>query len=176
MLSDCYILMTFLGNKSTIAHIVEAFENSDIDAVYGDLVYVNKDNIDKVVRYWKAGDFNLEKLNRGWMPPHPTLYLRREVYEEFGKFNTEYRIAADYDFMLRILSSRELKVHYMPDVLVKMRLGGASNRSLKNIIQKSREDYTALKSNEVGGLHSLFLKNLTKIPQFFLNPKLPDSN
>lgn len=157
-----------LANESTITKVVEVFEDNDIDVVYGDLVYVNKDDTDKVIRYWKANDFNLDKLKRGWMPPHPTLYLRRSVYEKIGNFNTQYRIAADYDFMLRVLSDRELKIHYIPEVLVKMRVGGASNRSLKSILLKSREDYIALKSNKVGGIYSLLLKNISKIPQFFL--------
>ncbi|MDT8377225.1 MAG: hypothetical protein RQ867_10885 [Mariprofundaceae bacterium] len=101
------------------------------------------------------------------MPPHPTLYLRRSVYEQLGGFDTSFHIAADYDFMLRFFGRQQLKCSYLPEVLIKMRLGGASNRSLKNILQKSREDYRALRKNGAGGLFTLAWKSLSKLPQFF---------
>jgi glycosyltransferase len=118
------------------------------------------------VRYWKAGDFSTAKLRRGWMPPHPTFYVRRSVYERLGMFDLRYRIAADYDCVLRFLVRGGIVPVYVPSVLVKMRLGGASNRSLGNILQKSLEDYAALKRNGAGGLGTLAWKNLSKIPQF----------
>jgi len=104
--------------------------------------------------------------------PHPTFYVRRSVYEQHGGFDTSFHIAADYDCMLRFLArpSAKVNVAYIPSVLVKMRLGGASNRSLGNIIRKSREDYRALKQNGVGGLWALAWKNLSKLPQFFRSP------
>ena len=105
-------------------------------------------------------------LSHGWMPAHPTLYLKREVYERFGMFDLNFRIAADYDFILRVFTSG-INTVYIPEVLYKMRLGGASNKSLKNIIYKSREDYIALRNNGVGGLGTLFIKNISKLGQFF---------
>ncbi len=149
-----------------LANVAKAFENPEVDAVYGDLEYVSKENTKRVVRVWDSGIFSLKKLKRGWMPPHPTLYLRRAWYERLGAFDTQYRIAADYDFMLRFLSQPNIKVVYLPDVFVKMRVGGESNKSLKNLIQKSKEDYLALRANGVGGLLTLLCKNVSKIPQF----------
>lgn len=155
-------------DESIVAKIADAFmQDANVDAVYGDLVYIKKDEPDKVVRYWQAGTFHKDKLRKGWMPPHPTLYLRRSVYDKFSQFDTNYHIAADYDFMLRVFSDESLNIRYIPEVLVKMRTGGASNRSLKNIIYKSYEDYRALRANKIGGLWSLTMKNLSKIPQFF---------
>jgi hypothetical protein len=101
------------------------------------------------------------------MPPHPTLYLRREIFERFGTYDTSFQIAADYDAMLRYLVKGQVRLSYIPKVLVKMRVGGESNRSLARIIRKSREDYRALRNNGVGGFGTLALKNLSKVMQFF---------
>lgn len=153
------------ADADSLARVASGFLSEEIDAVYGDLVYVRRDNPQQVVRYWRAGTFTKGRLREGWMPPHPTFYVRRVVYADLGGFDTRYRIAADYDCMLRFLS-RGIKTVYVPQVLVKMRLGGASNRSFKNILQKSREDYRALKANHVGGLGTLVCKNFSKLPQF----------
>ncbi len=107
-----------------------------------------------------------EVLARGWMPPHPTLFLRRSVIDRWG-VDTSYRIAADYDAILRYFGQGQIRPAYIARVLVKMRLGGESNRSLGRIWLKSREDYSALKRNGVGGLGSLAWKNLGKLGQFF---------
>jgi glycosyltransferase len=153
-------------NSEVVAKVVEAFMNEDIDGVYGDLVYTPKDNTDKVLRYWKSKDFDSTLLKKGWMPAHPTLFLKRDVYEKFGGFDLDFKIAGDYDFMLRVLSGG-IKVKYIPQVLYKMRVGGESNKSLKNILLKSREDLRSLKKNGVGGVYSLLIKNFSKIRQFF---------
>ena len=154
-------------DAQVLARVAAAFENPAVEAVYGDLVYVAREAPDRVIRYWRAGDFQPQRLRRGWMPPHPTLYLRRSVYERIGGFDTRYRIAADYDFMLRVLTQLSGQVRYLPQVLVRMRLGGVSNRSLGKILLKSREDYQALRRNSVGGLGALVWKNVSKVPQFF---------
>lgn len=101
------------------------------------------------------------------MPPHPTLFLRRSLYERFGVFDTRYCIAADYDLMLRMLTQLPGRVVYLPALLVRMRLGGISNRSLAKVLRKSWEDYRALRANGVGGVAALAWKNLSKLPQFF---------
>ena len=156
------------ADSSVLKRVAQAFYDPKVDAVYGDLLYVRKDNPDEVVRYWQAGAFSRIRLGWGWMPPHPTFYVRRAIYEGLGLFDTQYRIAADYDCMLRFLGRGGLRVGYIPEVLVKMRLGGASNRSLKNVLRKSLEDYRALKNNQVGGIGALVWKNLSKLPQFFV--------
>lgn len=154
-------------DKHVLNKVVNAFNENEIDAVYGDLIYVDKENTDQVIRYWKSGEYHSGKLARGWMPPHPTFYMKRSYYEKLGGFDLKYKIAADYDAMLRYLVQGQVTVHYIPEVLVRMRLGGVSNRSLRNMMLKSLEDYRAIKNNHVGGINTLLMKNLTKIPQFF---------
>jgi len=154
------------AGSEVVAQIAAAFAGTDADAVYGDLVYVSKAQPDRVIRYWQAGDFTIDKLKHGWMPPHPTFYLRRSHYEQQGGFDTAFRIAADYDCMLRMLGQPGFGCRYIPQVLVRMRVGGESNRSLANIIRKSREDYRALKQNGIGGVGALLWKNMSKLPQF----------
>jgi glycosyltransferase len=165
----------FLHADDVYAHpdvlrwVAEVFADPSVDAVYGDLEYVRQDDLNQVVRYWQAGPFTPQRLAWGWMPPHPTLYVRREWYARLGGFDTRYRIAADYHCILRLFSQPGFKAVYVPRVLVKMRVGGASNRSLGNIIRKSREDFDALRRTRVGalgGLGALAWKNLCKLTQF----------
>jgi glycosyltransferase involved in cell wall biosynthesis len=156
----------YFATDEVLAKVAAAFTRSDIDGVYGDLHYVSATEPDKIVRHWKSGSYNVGLLARGWMPPHPTLYLRSDVYERFGLYDTSYRIAADYDAMLRYLVRGQIKLAYIPEVLVKMRVGGVSNRSLRHIIQKSLEDYRAIREHEIGGLGTLLAKNLSKAGQF----------
>ena len=156
-----------LADKAVLSRIAAAFADPAVDAAYGDLLYVSKDDPSRVVRNWRAEAFTPAKLAHGWMPPHPTFYVRRTVYVRLGGYDTTYRIAADYDCVLRFLGKGGIRAVYIPEVLVKMRVGGASNRSLRNILQKSREDYRALRVNGVGGLTTLAWKNLSKLPQFF---------
>jgi len=157
------------ADSQVLARIQVAFADPSVQGVYGDLCYVSKEDTSKLVRYWRAGEYTPARLRRGWMPPHPTLYVRREWYERIGSFNTGYRIAADYDFILRLFSHPEFKAAYIPEVLVTMRVGGASNRSLRNVARKSREDYRALRANGVGGLGTLTWKNVSKLGQFLPN-------
>ena len=100
------------------------------------------------------------------MPPHPTLYLKKSIYETYGGFDLNYKIAADYDFILRIFKQKHLKFHYLPKTIIKMRLGGASNKSIKNLLQKTSEDYRAVKNNLTGDYLTILIKNLSKIKQF----------
>ena len=154
-------------DEHVVAKIAEAFKIDDVDSIYGDLVYVSKEDTSKVVRYWKSGAYGLKKLENGWMPPHPTFYVKRKVYEEHGAFDTSFKIAADYDSILRFLGREGITTRYIPEVLVKMRVGGESNKSLKNLVLKTKEDLRAVKNNNVGHIRSIFFKNLSKIPQFF---------
>ena len=156
----------FYANDDVMDRIARCFAKPEVQAVYGDLQYVSQADTTKVIRNWNTKQFNPSRLKRGWMPPHPTLYVRKEWYQKIGGFDTNYRIAADYFSMLQFFSHPEFTADYLPQVLVKMRVGGASNRSLENIIQKSREDYSALKRSGVGGLSTLVAKNIRKIGQF----------
>ena len=162
-----------LQDELVLNKISKAFENPAVEAVYGDLVYVAQADLKQVIRTWQSGSFKMSKLRQGWMPPHPTFYVRRSLYQKLGGFDLQYRIAADYDNMLRLLSGAEglgIRVVYLPHVLVRMRSGGISNRSLRNIFQKSREDLAIVQRNKVGGLGTIAMKNLSKIRQFWNRP------
>jgi glycosyltransferase len=155
-----------LASPDALALIAAAATNRP-DAVFGDLVYVAPSQRSPLVRYWRAGEFSRGALRRGWMPPHPTLYIHRRAIERVGSFDSRLRIAADYDYMLRLFADPQARMIYVPSVLVRMRIGGASNRSLRALIRKSREDLLVLRRHRVGGVMTLLCKNVRKLPQFF---------
>lgn len=154
------------AHDGVLARVAQAFEDPDVDCVYGDLQYVAANDTTRVIRHWTSGAYDRALLVQGWMPPHPTFYIRRSLLEQHGTYDTSFQIAADYDAMLRWLWTHSLQPAYIPEVMVKMRVGGESNRSLGRILQKSREDFRALKRNNVGGMTALARKNLSKISQF----------
>ena len=156
------------ANDRILEKVAAAFEDPDIDCVYGDLQYVSVRDTSRVIRHWRSGEYARDLIKRGWMPPHPTFYIRRSLLETLGNYDTSFQIAADYDAILRWLWTARLRPAYIPEVMVKMRVGGASNRSIDRIVQKSREDLRALKRNGVGSVGTLALKNLRKLEQFRL--------
>jgi glycosyltransferase len=158
---------TFADSQSVERIAYAAMTGTDV--IYGDLLYVDE-AMDRTIRYWQAGEFRPERLRLGWMPPHPTLYVRRSITQSLGGFDISLRIAADYEYMLRLLTAPNVRVSYLPRVLVRMRTGGASNRSLGALMLKSREDLKALRRHHVGGWLTLFCKNLRKVPQFIRRP------
>ena len=147
----------------SIEHIAAAFENQETDVVYGDLQYCHAN---RVVRHWQSNPFKPSSLKFGWMPPHPTVYVRREVYEQVGPYDEWFRISADYDMLLRIFTAG-YKTRYIPEVIVSMETGGASNKNTKARLSKTQEDYIVLKKNHVGaGYLTVAFKQLRKIKQF----------
>lgn len=155
-----------LAHGDVLARVADVLADPDIDGVYGDLDYVAADDTSRVIRRWRSGAYDPARLRWGWMPPHPTLYLRRRVYEAHGLHDTSFRIAADYEAMLRYLVRGRIRLAYLPEVMVHMRVGGESNRSLDRIIRKSREDLRAMRQHGVGGVGTLAAKNLRKVTQF----------
>ncbi len=156
----------FFADTEVIAQIVKTFEDEDAHGVYGNLHYVSFDNTDNIVRNWVSQPYHASLLKKGWMPAHPTLFRKKDIYDTYGLFNMSYQIAADYDFILRIFQQKDLKFVFLDQTIIKMRVGGASNGSLKNILQKTKEDLKALKRNNIGGFGTVLLKNITKIKQF----------
>lgn len=158
------------SDEHVLKDVLEKFA-AGYDGVYADLDYVSKDNTSNVIRRWKTGNFDEFQLKLGWMPPHPTLFLRRSVYEKIGNFNLNYRIAADYDFMLRVLADKDYKIAYLPRTIVKMRIGGESNRSLKNILKKSKEDLAIASIYFNAPILTVISKNVRKVNQLFSRVK-----
>ncbi len=155
------------ADNFVIEKIVGTFQISDCEIIYGDLQYVAKENVNKIIRNWKSSTFDYKSLKKGWMPAHPTFYARKSLYNKYGKFNINYKIAADYDLMMRFIGKHKVKPEYFPEVFVKMRIGGKSNNSLNNILTKMNEDFKIIRENEIGGIFTLLNKNISKIPQFF---------
>jgi glycosyltransferase len=155
------------ANEKIISNIAKLFQEEQIGGVYGDLEYISQNENKNVIRKWKSNRYDSNEINKGWMPPHPTLFLKRDIYEKFGNFDEKMKISADYDFILRIMKSPEIYYHYFPSVITKMKMGGASS-SLRNIKQKMKEDLLALKKNNIGNPYRVIIqKNIAKVVQFF---------
>ena len=156
----------FFYSEDTLFKVIKAFEsNPNVDAIYGDLVYVDNEDIKKQTRYWKAGEYGEQKLNWGWSIPHPTFFVRREVYEKIQKedgkiFDTSFNIASDYELTLRLLKVKKIKIKYIPEILVTMRDGGTSASSLRHRVIGWTEQRRVWKTNSL------------KIPPFFIVRRL----
>lgn len=166
----------FYVGPDVLQMVTKAFREQIVDACYGDLCYVGYRNTDKVVRYWRSGAFHYSKFYWGWMPPHPTFFVRKSVYEKYGLFNLDLGSASDYELMLRFLVRHRLNAVYIPKVLVKMRTGGVSNAALTNRLRANRMDRKAW---AVNGLRpypwTLKMKPLRKLSQWiFTKPPQRD--
>ena len=134
----------FYTSNHVLSKIATVFENPSIDACYADLVYVDQNNTDQVVRYWKSSPFKQGLFLKGWMPPHPTFFCRKSVYEKYGVFNLYYKIAADVEILFRFIEQVGIKTVYLPELLIRMRIGGTTNKSISNILIQNREILTVL--------------------------------
>ena len=156
-------------DSSVLSAVAGAFADPAVMTVYADLQYVHPDDLDRIQRTWISGPFKKENFYYGWMPPHPTFFVRAEVYGQAGLFNTDLRSAADYELMLRILLKHGLPARYIPRVIVKMRAGGMSNASLGNRLRANKEDRMAWKLNGLKPyFFTLYMKPLRKISQFII--------
>jgi glycosyltransferase len=155
------------ANNTIVEDLVTLFETSKADAIYGDLEYIDTINTQKITRKWKAGHYSPKAFLYGWMPPHPTFFVKATLYQQYGKFNLNLFTAADYELMLRFIYRFGIKVAYLQQIMVKMRTGGASNQSIKNRLLANKGDRMAW---EINGLQpywfTLFAKPIRKITQF----------
>ena len=154
-------------NCQVLTEVMDAFK-ANVSIVYGDIEYVKYNDLSKVVRKWKAGIFRSGKFKWGWMPPHPGFFVKKSCYESFGLFNLNLSTSADYELMLRMLEVHHLTCHYIPKTITSMRVGGASNSSLKNRLIANRNDKKAWTIHPINPFWFTFiLKPLRKLPQFF---------
>lgn len=159
----------FYANNQVISKVVNSFSEYSVDTVYGDLQYIDREDISKIKRHWKSGAYNKNLFLKGWMPPHPAFFVRQECYAKYGLFNTELKSSADYELMLRLLYKYNCSTAYLPEVLVKMRVGGKSNVNLMNRIKANREDKKAWLINELKPkAFTIIRKPFSKINQFFI--------
>lgn len=162
----------FYEGDQALGDVLSAFRAPGVDAVYGDLVYVRPDRPGEIVRYWRSGPFRPGSFRRGWMPPHPTFFVRREVYQQHGVFDLRFRIAADVELLMRFLEVYSIQSVHLPRVLVRMRTGGASNRSLRNRWRATRECFQVLRMHGQGPpLFYLPRKVVNRLSQFFRRPR-----
>lgn len=155
--------------SNVLERVVQTFEETGCDAVYGDLYFVDRENKNIVTRKWIAGEFERSMFYQGWMPPHPTFFVKREVYEKYGHFNLDFRNSSDYEIILRFLLCNNMKVKYLRGVMVHMRNGGISNRKMINRIYAHVEDYLAWSVNGIKPRwYTLLMKPLRKVGQFVI--------
>ena len=157
-----------LASADVIASIVNCFKEHKVDSVYGDLVYVDQINTRRVIRYWKGFPYKRFRFHYGWMPAHPTFYFKRELVKELGGYESHYFTAADYEFMARYLYRFRISSKYISMLIVKMRVGGQSNRNIKSRLRANRRDYLAMKINKIPfPFIASILKPLIKLRQYY---------
>jgi glycosyltransferase involved in cell wall biosynthesis len=157
------------ANDNVLSKVMQTFASDpEVEAVYADLVFVDRWDVNKVLRTWKAGEYEPGSFVKGWMPPHPTFFVKKSVYDRFGIFNLDLKLSADYELMLRLIHKHQVKVAYLPETIVKMRMGGVSNTSFFVKLKANLEDKTAWKINKLKpGLFTTFRKPLNKLMQYF---------
>jgi glycosyltransferase involved in cell wall biosynthesis len=155
------------ADEFVLRDIAKLFKNSETEAVYADLLYVDRIDTQKVKRKWVSGKYNPGDFKKGWMPPHPTFFVRKSVYDKYGLFNLDFSSAADYELMLRFIHKHNIKINYLPRVIIKMRIGGKSNVTIKNRVLANKEDRKAWEVNGLKpGKLTFIRKPLSKISQF----------
>lgn len=163
------------ADTGVLERVAGAFtSDDDLDAVYGDLVYVAKDDPTRIIRYWKSRPYEDGLFEYGWMPAHPTFFARRSVYQRYGLFDLDFKIQSDFELTMRFMAVNNIATRYLPGVMVRMRMGGVTNSSVRNVIDGNLEAYRACKKNGLD-VTPLFIakKMLSRIPQFLSRSRVP---
>jgi glycosyltransferase involved in cell wall biosynthesis len=138
-----------LANNNVLEHVANILTDKNMDSCFANLVYVKIDNMHKIIRFWMSSPFSWELFSTGWSPPHPTFYVKKKIYEQYGYFDLNYKMGNDIELMMRFLERFRISSQYVPEVWVKMRLGGVSNQSIKNIITQNIAIYHGARKNRV---------------------------
>ena len=163
------------ADTGVLERVAGAFtSDDDLDAVYGDLVYVAKDDPTRIIRYWKSRPYEDGLFEYGWMPAHPTFFARKSVYQRYGLFDLDFKIQSDFELTMRFMAVNNISTRYLPGVMVRMRMGGVTNSSVRNVIDGNLEAYRACKKNGLD-VTPLFIakKMLSRIPQFLSRSRVP---
>ncbi len=161
-------------NEDILSKVVNVFKNNaSLDACYADLIYVKKTNISRIVRYWKSNKFTRGSFSKGWSPPHPTLFVRRSVYERYGNFNLKYPVVSDIELMMRLMEVHNIQTKYFNEIWIRMRLGGLSNKNIKSILNQNQDILKALRSHNLKSNLIIFVisKIISRLNQFLQRPK-----
>lgn len=159
------------ADDGVLEQVAQVFGDTSVDACYADLVYVDRNDLKRVIRYWKSCEYRDGLFERGWMPAHPTFFVRRKIYEKFGGFDSEFKLQADFDLTMRFLKIYHIQAVYIPRIFVRMRIGGVSNR-LGNIFRGNLEAWRACRKNGLNiGPFFMFTKIMSRVPQFFFRPE-----
>ena len=160
----------FYIDNTIISQIVAEFEKTKVDSIYADIAFVTKDNLNKVVRYYSSASFRPWKFRFGYMPAHPSFFLKRTIYEKYGYFKTNYKLCADFDLIVRLYSTHKISFSYFPKMVVKMRMGGKSNQSIGNIMLLNKEILRGCRENGIrSNIIFIYLKYFTKVFELLLN-------
>lgn len=162
----------FYADNTIIAQVVNRFLESGADSLYADIAFVSKDNLNKIVRYYSSGSFKPWKFRFGYMPAHPSFFLKKAMYNKYGLFKTDYKLCADFDLLVRLYHTHHITSTYLPKMVVKMRMGGKSNQSLKNILLLNREILRGCLENGIStNIAFVYLKYFTKVFELLFNKK-----
>lgn len=157
----------FYADETVLSQVADVFKDPSVDACYADLVYVDQLDTSRIVRYWKSQDFKPGLFRKGWMPAHPTFFVRRSVYEKYGNFDLRFPRQADFELTMRFLEVHRIKSVYVPKIWVKMRMGGVSNNSIKGVLKGNLEAYRACNLHGLSvGLFFIPRKILSRLPQY----------
>tara|TARA_X000000950_G_scaffold130820_1_gene163264 strand:+ start:1946 stop:2710 length:765 start_codon:yes stop_codon:yes gene_type:complete len=164
----------FIDNE-VISIIAQKFLDKNIDVLFSNIYYTKKNNLSKIVRKWRSNlkegiqsNNNLEKkINNGWMPPHTTLFFKKDLLKDLDYYDEKLKISSDYDFIIRLFKKSNIKIYFLNKFTVKMRSGGISNKNIKNILIKMSEDFRIMKKFKLNAIKTIMMKNLSKIIQFF---------
>ncbi len=164
------------AHDGVLARVAEVFADAALDACYADLLYVAADNLDRIVRYWTSQAYRPGLFERGWIPAHPTFFVRKRVYDRYGAFDTQYKIQSDFELTMRFLRVHQIRSIYLPEIFVRMRMGGRTNRRVSDVIKGNLESYRACRKHKLGVNPVTFFvaKIASRIPQFFQRPAALD--
>lgn len=159
------------AHGDVLRRVAEVFAEPEVEACYADLVYVQKHDLGKVVRYWKSRPYTPGLFARGWIPAHPTFFVRRGVYERYGGFDLRYHYQSDFELTMRLLEIHRIKSVYIPEIFVRMRMGGTTNRSVMNVVRGNLESFHACRTHGIPVSPWFFVtKFAMRLPQFFRRP------
>ena len=158
----------FYPNNSIIETIMKQITNHSLDGCYGDLCYVDEHNINRIIRKWKSSEYVNGLFSKGWVPPHPTVFLKKKIYDTHGYFNLKYSIASDFDMLVKLFQIKNIRIKYFPNVTVHMRNGGKSNSSFSNIIKQNKEILSILKKYKIPHNNIIFfiMKIINRATQY----------